>query len=46
VRALIAKQTGELYHVSHVSRLLRGLGFSPQISPPLRLSRVQRRYNL
>jgi transposase len=30
VRALISKQTGEVYHASHVSRLLRGLGFSCQ----------------
>lgn len=30
VRALISKQTGVTYHASHVSRLLRGLGFSCQ----------------
>lgn len=30
VRALIGKHTGESYHESHVSRLLRSLGFSCQ----------------
>lgn len=30
VRALIRKRTGESYHESHVSRLLRSLGFSCQ----------------
>lgn len=30
VRALIRQRTGESYHVSHVSRLLRALGWSCQ----------------
>lgn len=30
VRALIRQHTGEVYHASHVSRLLRALGFSCQ----------------